>query len=243
MLAATSTSMTEAVWYMIRATGVVALILLTVTTVLGLLSASRARTRHWPAFAQVELHKRATMLALVFLAIHIAASVLDTYVHVGLVSVILPFTSSFKPVWTGLGAVAVDLLAAVAISSALRQRIDPRTWRGLHWLGYACWPIAMVHALGAGTDAAQLWMDAIAAACTVAVAAALAKRIAYHRTTRDDAARVGATTRAVPVRHRPVARRTSDSRHRRVAATAARPTSARPSVSSTATRPVESESR
>ena len=209
MLAATSTTMTEAVWYAIRATGVVALGLLTVTTVLGLLSASRVRTRRWPAFAQVDLHKRATMFALVFLGIHVVASVLDTYVHVGLVSVILPFTSSFKPFWTGLGAVAVDLLAAVAVSSALRQRIAPQLWRSLHWLAYACWPVAMAHALGAGTDAGQLWMDAIAAACTIAVISALAWRIVDHRTTREGAVRVGATTRAVPERHLPSTRRPS----------------------------------
>jgi sulfoxide reductase heme-binding subunit YedZ len=213
MLAATSTTMSEAVWYMIRATGVVALILLTVTTVLGLLSASRVRSARWPAFAQLDLHKRATVLALVFLGIHVASSVLDTYVHVGLISVVVPFTSSVRPLWTGLGAVAVDLLAAVAISSALRRHIEPRVWRGLHWLAYACWPIAMAHALGAGTDATRFWMDAIAAVCTIAVVTALTWRIGYHRTSSDDAARVGSTTRAVPARHRPDTRRTPGAGH------------------------------
>jgi len=205
MSAVVSTSTTEAVWYMIRATGIVALVLLTVTTVLGLLSASRARTRRWPAFAQVDLHKRATLLALVFLVLHVAGAVMDTYVHVGVVSVLVPFTSSYQPLWTGLGAVAVDLLAAVAISSALRQRIAPDLWRRLHWLAYGCWPFAMAHALGTGTDAPRLWMDAIAAACTVAVVCALTWRIGYHRTTAAEAERLGASTRAVPVRHRPTA--------------------------------------
>jgi len=205
MIAATTTTVTEAVWYAIRATGVVALVLLSVTTVLGLLSASRARSRRWPAFAQVELHKRATMLALVFLGIHIVSSVLDSYVHVGLVSVFVPFTSSFRPVWTGLGAVAVDLLAAVAISSALRQRIAPSLWRGLHWLAYVCWPVAMAHALGSGTDAARPWMMATAAVCTLAVGGALTWRITDRRTARAEADRLAASTRFVPARHRPAA--------------------------------------
>ena len=204
MSAVISTSTTESVWYMIRATGIVALVLLTLTTVLGLLSAARVRTRRWPAFAQVDLHKRATLLALVYLALHVAGAVLDSYVHVGLVSVILPFTSSYRPFWTGLGAMAVDLLAAVAISSALRQRIAPDLWRRLHWLAYGCWPLAMAHALGTGTDAGQMWMDAIAAVCIVAVLGALAWRVAYHRTTAAAAEQLGATTRAVPVRPRPV---------------------------------------
>ena len=203
MLAATSTSLSTTVWYTIRATGVVALVLLTVTTVLGMLSASRARTRRWPAFAQVDLHKRATLFALVFLGLHVLTAVVDTYVSVGLLSVVVPFTSSFKTLWTGLGTIAVDLLLAVAVSSALRRRIAPRTWRALHWLAYACWPFALAHALGAGTDAAQLWMDAIAAACTVAVLSALAWRVGDHRTTREHQERLGATTRAVPLRHRP----------------------------------------
>ena len=203
MSAVVSTSTTEAVWYMIRATGIVALVLLTLTTVLGLLSAARVRTRRWPAFAQVDLHKRATLLALVFLGLHVVGAVVDSYVHVGLVSVVVPFTSSFQPVWTGLGAVALDLLAAVAISSALRQRITPGLWRRLHWLAYGCWPFAMAHALGAGTDAGQLWMDAIAAACTIAVVCALTWRVGDHRTSAAEADRLGATTRAVPVRHRP----------------------------------------
>lgn len=238
MAAATSTTMTEVVWYMIRATGVVALVLLSVTTVLGLLSASRARSIRWPAFAQVELHARATVLSLVFLGIHIVSAVMDSYVHVGLVSVFVPFTSAFKPLWTGLGAVAVDLLVAVAISSALRRHIDARVWRGLHWLAYACWPIAMAHALGAGTDAAQLWMDAVAGTCTVAVVIALAWRIASFRTSHEAAMRVGSTTRAVPVKRPAVPKRPSDARPHRAGGHAA------PSdTASTATRLLEQNNR
>jgi len=205
MLAATSTSLTTSIWYTIRATGVVALVLLTVTTVLGLLSASRVRTRRWPAFAQVDLHKRATLFALVFLGLHVLTAVVDSYVHVGLLAVLVPFVSPYQTFWTGLGTIAVDLLVAVAVSSALRQRIAPRTWRGLHWLAYGCWPFAMAHALGTGTDAAQLWMDAVAAACTIAVLCALVWRIGDHRTTREEEVRLGAVTRAVPLRQRPPA--------------------------------------
>ena len=205
MLAATSTSLTTSIWYTIRATGVVALVLLTVTTVLGLLSAARVRTRRWPAFAQVDLHKRATLFALVFLGLHVLTAVVDSYVHVGLLAVLVPFVSPYQTFWTGLGTIAVDLLVAVAVSSALRQRIAPRTWRGLHWLAYGCWPFAMAHALGTGTDAAQLWMDAVAAACTIAVLCALVWRIGDHRTTREEEVRLGAVTRAVPLRQRPPA--------------------------------------
>ncbi len=123
MLATSST----ALWYSTRATGIVALVLLTVTMVLGILTAGRVRTRSWPAFAQADLHKRVSLLAMVFLGIHVVTAVLDTYVNIGWAGVVVPFASPYRPVWTGLGAVGVDLLIAVAVSSALRRRIGARS--------------------------------------------------------------------------------------------------------------------
>ena len=195
MLASHSTT----IWYAMRATGIVALVLLTGTVVLGILTAGRARSRSWPAFAQADLHKRVSLLAMAFLALHVLTAVVDTYVHVGWASVLVPFVSPYRPLWTGLGTVGVDLLTAVAISSALRQRMSARTWRAIHWLAYGSWPVAMAHSLGMGTDASQLWMDALAAACTLAVGGALAWRVHDHREASERSARAGATTRAVPV--------------------------------------------
>ena len=142
-------------------------------------------------------------MAMVFVTIHVLTSVLDTYVHLGWLSIVVPFSSPYQPLWTCLGTVAVDLMIAVAVSSALRQRISPRTWRGIHWLAYGSWPVAMAHSLGEGTDASKLWMDAIAAVSVLAVAGALAWRIADHTRAKDEALRVGATTRAVPPRGAP----------------------------------------
>lgn len=177
MLATTSTT----VWYTMRATGVVALVLLTVTMVLGILTAGRATTRWWPAFARADLHKRVSLLALVFLSIHVVTAVADTYVNVGWVAVVVPFASPYRPLWTGLGTVGVDLMLAVAVSSALRQRIAARTWRGIHWVAYGSWPVAMAHSLGMGTDAGTVWMDVVAASCCLAVVASLTWRIGDHR--------------------------------------------------------------
>jgi len=192
MTAVTSTAWTTDVWYTMRATGVVALVLLSLTVVLGILTAGRVRTRSWPAFAQAELHKRISLLAMVFLAIHVVTAVLDSYVDVGWVAVLVPFASPYRPLWTGLGTVSVDLLVAVAVSSALRQRIAPRTWRGIHWLAYGSWPVAMAHSLGMGTDASQLWMDAVAGLCSAGVLVALGWRLGDRRAARIEAERVGA---------------------------------------------------
>jgi methionine sulfoxide reductase heme-binding subunit len=194
------TSSSTTLWYATRATGIVALILLTATVVLGILTAGRVRSRQWPAFAQADLHKWVSLLALVFLAFHVLTSVLDTYVHLGWASIVVPFSSSYQPFWTGLGTVGVDLMLAVAISSALRQRISARTWRGLHWLAYGSWPVAMAHALGEGTDGTKLWMDALAAVCSVAMAWSLVWRINESRRNRRRAAGFGSLTRLVPDR-------------------------------------------
>jgi methionine sulfoxide reductase heme-binding subunit len=196
MLATSSTTL----WYTTRATGIVSLVLLTMTLVLGILTAGRVRSPSWPAVVQSDLHKRVSVLAIVFLALHVLTSVLDTYVHLGWTSIVVPFSSSYQPLWTGLGAVAVDLMVAVAVSSALRQRISARTWRGIHWLAYGSWPLAMAHALGEGTDGFTLWMDVLAGLCTVAVGTSLVWRIVDHRRSSDRASRVGASTRAVPDR-------------------------------------------
>ncbi len=195
MLALTSTT----IWYTMRATGIVALVLLTGTMVLGILTAGRTASRRWPAFARADLHKRISLLAMVFLALHVLTAVLDTYVNVGWAAIVVPFASPYRPLWTGLGTVGVDLMVAVGVSSALRQRISARTWRGIHWLAYGSWPVAMAHSLGMGTDASAMWMDILAALCTVAVLGALVWRLADHRRGQERAAVVGATTRAVPL--------------------------------------------
>ena len=189
MVALTSPS----IWYTVRATGIVALILLTATMVLGILTAGRLRTRNWPAFAQADVHKWVSLLAMVFLGLHVVTAVLDTYVPVGWLAIVIPFASPYRPLWTGLGTVGVDLMLAVAISSALRQRISARTWRAIHWLAYASWPVAMAHSLGEGTDASKLWMDAIAGVCALALGVAIAWRIVEHERNNRQAIQMGAT--------------------------------------------------
>lgn len=164
-------------WYTTRATGIMALLLLTATVFLGVLVAGRAKSS-LPAFARADVHRRLSILSVVFLAIHVLTSVLDTYVNIGWASIFVPFTSSYHPVWLALGTVGTDLLLAVAISSALRTRIPARLWRALHWLAYLSWPTAISHALGMGTDAKFAWMQALVVACLALVAGAVAWRLA-----------------------------------------------------------------
>jgi len=164
-------------WYTTRATGLVALILLSSTMVVGILTANRLPTRRWPGFAQQDLHKRLSIVSLVFVGIHVLTSVLDTYVDIGWPSILLPFTSDYDRLWIALGTISVDLMSAVALSSFLRPRIKASLWRSLHWLAYLSWPVALAHAFGTGTDMSEPWAMGLGATCIASVACALAVRI------------------------------------------------------------------
>ena len=166
-----------AFWYATRASGLMALILLTLTMVLGITITTRARARNWPGFAQQEIHRRVSMIAVGFVAIHVLTSVLDTYVHISWAAIVIPFSSSYGRLWVGVGAISLDLMIAVFVSSVLRARMRPKTWRAIHWLAYLSWPVALAHTFGLGTDAGESWVIALGAACVVAVAAALAWRM------------------------------------------------------------------
>jgi DMSO/TMAO reductase YedYZ heme-binding membrane subunit len=156
-------------WYATRASGIMALVLLTASMVLGLLTTGRARARNWPGFAQQEIHRRISMIAMVFLALHVLTSVLDTYVSIGWAAIVVPFTSGYDSVWVGVGAISLDLMLAVFVSSLLRERMKPGTWRALHWLAYLCWPVALVHTFGMGTDSGEPWVIALGVACVLSV--------------------------------------------------------------------------
>jgi methionine sulfoxide reductase heme-binding subunit len=164
-------------WYATRATGLVTLVLLTGTTVLGILTANRTTSMRWPGFALQDLHRRVSAIAMAFLACHILTSVLDTYVHIGWAAVVVPLASSYKRLWVALGSVGVDLLLAVAVTSWLRHRIRARTWRVVHWLAYLSWPVALSHAFGLGTDMRQSWVIGLTAACIASVVGAWTWRI------------------------------------------------------------------
>jgi sulfoxide reductase heme-binding subunit YedZ len=166
-----------AIWYTTRATGIVAFVLLTLSMVLGLVTTNRARARNWPGFVQQEMHRRISMMAMVFLAIHVLTSILDTFVSISWLTLVVPFTSHYGRFWVGLGTISLDLMLAVFVSSLLRTRIRPGTWRGIHWLAYLSWPVALAHTFGIGTDAGESWVIILAVACILAVGVALLWRL------------------------------------------------------------------
>ena len=161
-----------ALWYASRATGVVSLLLLSLVVMLGILVNRQGRLPGLPSFAVTGLHRSLSLLSVLFIAVHVATAIIDPYVSIGLAAVVIPFVSAYMPFWLGLGAVALDLIAALILTSLARAHISRRTWRGIHWLAYAAWPVALVHSIGSSPDlrSGGLLMVAIGSALAVAAA-------------------------------------------------------------------------
>jgi methionine sulfoxide reductase heme-binding subunit len=135
-----TTTGAAAYWYLMRGTGIVALILLTLSVGLGVANVRRVRTRRMPRFVLDAVHRNTSLLAVVFVLVHIATALLDTDASLRLLDVVIPFGSTYRPLWVGLGAVSFDLLVAVVITSLLRRRLGYRAWRATHWAAYASSP-------------------------------------------------------------------------------------------------------
>ncbi len=164
-------------WYLTRSTGAVALLLLTFAIALGVIDVRRLSSPRWPRFVVDSLHRNVSLLAMVFLVLHILTSVLDSFAPISLLDAFVPFAGSYRPFWLGLGAVSFDLLLAVTITSLLRKRMGFASWRAVHWLTYASWPIALLHGLGTGSDVKSTWLLALSILCIVIVIAAVLARV------------------------------------------------------------------
>src|SRR5258708_3954595 len=136
------------------------------------------RRRPDPASAdRSSRHRRLARLSGAFVAVHVAPATADPFVPISIAAAVVPFVSASKPFWLGLGAVCLDLIIALIVTSLARARIGRRTWRAVHWLAYACWPLAMAHSIGSSTDMRNGGLLALAVGCTAAVVAAARWRI------------------------------------------------------------------
>lgn len=167
-----------ALWYASRATGVVSLLLLTGVTLLGVLVNRQGRLPGLPRFAVTGLHRNLSLLAVAFVAVHVITAVLDPYVTIGLAAIVIPLASPYQPLSLGVGAVSLDLVLALILTSLARARMNRRLWRGLHWLAYLAWGSAVLHSVSSSTDLRQGVLLYLAIGCAAAVAGAVIWRIA-----------------------------------------------------------------
>ena len=174
----------EAAWALGRGTGIVALVLLTLSLVLGISARSGRAALGLGRFGLAEVHRTAALTAVGLIVVHVGSLLLDPYAQLRLVDTVVPFLGAYRPLWQGLGTLAVDLLLVVTVVSLLRDKVGPRVFRAVHRATYALWPVALLHALGNGTDAGSWWMTTLAVVCSAVVAAAVVWRLTPHHAER-----------------------------------------------------------
>ena len=191
-------------WYLSRASGIVAMVLLAASLVLGVLLATRVlKPLDRPAWL-LALHRWVSALAVVGTVVHLMALVADNYVHFGWKELLVPGASTWQPGAVTVGIVAFYLLVLVQVTSLMMKRLPKRLWRGVHLCSYAMLWAAVVHGAMAGTDASnQVYQFVALLLSIVATSAALVRvlvgRNATRRTRSTGAATTGCTSDTVPV--------------------------------------------
>ena len=165
--------MDTALWVIGRGTGVAAVLLLTTTVLLGIVTRGGRPLPGLPRFAVQLVHRDVALASTVLVAVHVLTLLSDTESGLRLVDTVVPFVGSYRWFWLGLGTLAVDLLVVLVVTALLRRVIGPRAFRAVHWTAYAMWPVAMAHAIGTGTDGTAPWFLVIAGLCAAAVVGAV----------------------------------------------------------------------
>ena len=168
-------------WYTARGAGLVALITLSAATALCAVVSVPSRNAARRVVIQYA-HRSAAVLGLGLLMLHVTTIVLDAKAHVGLLAVVVPFTAGYRPLWVGLGSIALYLIVTVAALGMARGRLAAseravRVWRRLHQLSYAAWALAIVHGFMSGTDVGTGWVNLIFLGCMVSVLFAISVRL------------------------------------------------------------------
>ena len=164
-------------WFANRGTGFVLLLLLTFSTMLGVLATARISPRLWPRMLSQGLHRNVSLLAVTFLAAHVTTAVLDTFVDIRWWHAFVPFAGTYMPFWLGLGTLSLDLMIAITATSLLRHKMSHRPWRAIHVMAYASWGLGLLHGLQMGTDAGSVWGAAINYGCIAVVLLAVLARL------------------------------------------------------------------
>jgi sulfoxide reductase heme-binding subunit YedZ len=153
------------------------MVLLSLVAILGIMVNRRSGLPGLPRFAVTGLHRNLSLLTVVFLGVHLGTAIVDGYADIPWLSVIVPLTSGYERFWIGLGTVAVDLVAAVIVTSLLRDRLTPSVWRAVHWLSYVSYPVTVAHGIGASEDLRSGWLLGLTVASVLAVVFAIGYRV------------------------------------------------------------------
>lgn len=168
-------------WILARASGLVAFALLTCSVLAGLVLKARPFGSAVKPATVVDIHRFLALLAVLATALHGVVLVLDTTIHITPLDLIVPGTIPYRPLWTGLGVGAAELMVLVYVSFGQRRRIGARNWRRLHWLTYGVFVAMLLHSVLSGTDSPSPWARIGYAAAVGSVLGATALRALQRR--------------------------------------------------------------
>lgn len=169
--------MTHAWWLASRASGIVALVLITASVGLGLTMSGRVMRKPGMGRRLVAVHEHTALAGLIAIAVHGITLLGDGFLRPGIAGITVPFAIDYRPFFTACGIVGGYLAAALGLSYYARRRIGPRLWRKAHRLTIAVWALALVHTLGAGTDASTPWLRAFMLVTAVPIVALFGHRV------------------------------------------------------------------
>jgi len=171
-------SSSPALWYATRASGIAAYVILSVVVCIGISMGGKAQSRDWPRFSVEGIHRFGGLLVGALIGIHVVTIAVDSFLPFSIVNLLVPFTSSYRPFWTGLGIAAAEILLALAITNHYRKRLPYTFWRKAHYANFAVWTLASLHGVMSGTDRGVWWLAMIYGLGIAAVAALLVWRFA-----------------------------------------------------------------
>lgn len=145
-------------WLASRASGVVALVLVTISVGLGLMMASRLMRRPGLSRVMTALHEQTALAGMFAITVHGVTLIGDPWLKPGVVGVLVPFTMDYRPFFTGLGVIAGLLALFLGLTFYARRDVGSKFWRKIHRATILVYLLAVIHTIGAGTDASAIWM-------------------------------------------------------------------------------------
>ncbi len=143
----------QAMWYVTRSAGIVAYLVLWLSVAWGLAVSSRILDTLLHRSFTYEFHQFLSLLAIGFIALHIIVLYFDRYLPYSISQLLVPFLSPYRPVWVGIGVIALYLTLLVTVTFYLRSRIGMKAFRSIHVLSLVAYLATAVHGLMSGTDA------------------------------------------------------------------------------------------
>jgi len=175
----------QVLWFTTRGSGAVSLLMLTASVCFGLVTVARFGNDQWPRFLNLEMHRRVSLISIVFLVVHVLAAVFDPFTKLGLAAAIVPLASTYRPLPVALGVISMYLFVALIVTGLLRSRMPQPLWRTIHWTSYAMWPLAVLHSVLSGSDTGSAWMLVVDGVCFALVAVCLVWRISVADANRN----------------------------------------------------------